>query len=58
MAIVENTDEHGYIIEHVELIKDLLASLMKREEEISALRYALSRAEADKQELRNKLENL
>lgn len=58
MAIVDSNEEHWYIIEYVELIQDLLAAQSNLEEEISTLRYALARAEADKQELRNRLENL
>ena len=57
MAIVEDSDDNWYVLEYVELIKDLLAAQSKFEEEISTLRYALGRSEADKQELRDKLNN-
>ena len=54
MPIVEDNE---YIIDYVEIIHDLLAENSDLKEEIAALRYALGRAEADKQELRDKLAN-
>tara|TARA_S200002703_G_C3600080_1_gene184264 strand:+ start:54 stop:221 length:168 start_codon:yes stop_codon:yes gene_type:complete len=52
-----NVEDNDYIIDYVEIIHDLLKENSDLKEEISTLRYALGRFEADTQELRDKLAN-
>lgn len=57
MAIVEDNDDNWYVIEYLDIIHALLAENSELKEEIPKLRYALGRSEADKQELRDKINN-
>lgn len=55
MTIVPEQSEETLILDYIATIEGLLKEVSSLNEENKALRYALARAEADKQELRDKI---